>query len=216
MSAIFPNGSVFSIGTTFATAITISGITNANPAVATATAHGLADGDIVMISSGWSRLDNAVCRVAGSDVNTFQLEGIDTSDTQQYPAGAGVGSAREITAFTAISQVTDSQAYGGDQQFFQWVYLEDGLQRQRPTFKNARSLQLTLDYDPDLAWHAALLTADRNGEPHAMRMALPNGSFIYYSMYVSFDGEPTATANQNMQVVANFAFANPRSVRYAS
>jgi len=169
-----------------------------------------------MISSGWSRLDNAVCRVAGSDVNTFQLEGIDTSDTQQYPAGAGVGSAREITAFTAISQVTDSQASGGDQQFFQWVYLEDGLQRQRPTFKNARSLQLTLDYDPDLAWHAALLTADRNGEPHGMRMALPNGSFIYYSMYVSFDGEPTATANQNMQVVANFAFANPRSVRYAS
>ena len=32
----------------------------------------------------------------------------------------------------------------------------DGRQRQRPTFKNTRSLALTLDYDPTLAWHAAM------------------------------------------------------------
>lgn len=215
MAAFFPNGSIVSLGTTYGTAKTITDISNANPGVATSAAHGYSDGDILLISSGWPRLDQAIVRVDNSDSGTFALEGFDTSDTTQFPTGGGAGTAREVTAWTALSQITNSSVTGGEQQFFQWQYLEDGAQRQRPTFKNARTMTFTMDFDASLAWHAALLAADRSGEPHALRVALPAGGTIYYNVYVGFDGEPTLDINQNMQVTASFAFANPRSQRYS-
>lgn len=216
MAAQFPNGTIFSLGTVLGTAVPVTAITNANPGVASATAHGFADGDILVMASGWTELDGRIVRVDGSVTNAFDLEGINTTSTQRFPAGGGAGSAREVSTWVPISQVTDSASSGGEQQFYQWVYLEDGRQRQRPTFKNARSLQLTLDYDPTLAWHSALLAADLAGDPYPLRAALPNGSFLYWNMYVGFDGEPTLNVNQNMQTVATFSFANPLSTRYGA
>jgi hypothetical protein len=212
----FPNGTIFSLGTTYAAPKIISGISNANQGLASSTAHGFGDGDVLVISSGWPRLEGRVARADTILTDSFVLEGIDTSSTNIYPAGAGGGRAVKVTNFVPISQVTDSASSGGEQQFYQWIYVEDGQQRQRPTFKNARSLQLTLDYDPDLAWHNALLNADLINTPHVLMASLPNNSKIYYNMYVSFDGEPTFTANVNQQVVATFSYANPRSTRYAS
>jgi hypothetical protein len=216
MAALFPNGSVFAIATSKATALAVTAITNASEAVATVTGTAPNVGDIVVISSGWAELNGAVARVKAVDTQDVTLEGIDTSDTVRYPAGEGVGSIAVASSWTSFSQVTDSQNSGGEQQFYQWVYLEDGVQRQRPTFKNARSLQITMDYDPSLSWHAALLAADRARTEYVIRLTLPNGDVIFYNMYVSFDGEPTTTINQNMQVVATFSFAYPRSIRYAA
>lgn len=97
-----------------------------------------------------------------------------------------------------------------------WQYLEDGRQRQRPTFKNARSMTVVMDYDPSLPWHDALLAADLTQEVYVLRASLPNGSVIYFSVYVGYDGEPTFVINQNQQVTATFALASPQSTRYAA
>lgn len=217
MSSSFPNGTVFSIATAYASDVTITGISNASPAVASATAHGYSAGDIVILSMP-SRLDQRVFRVAAnaSPTNLFNLEGLDTTSTSIYPSGFGVGTASEASSFVPLSQVTDSQTAGGEQQFYQWVYLEDGRQRQRPTFKNARSLQLTMDYDPSLAWHAALLAADESNTEYVLRAALPGGSYIYYSVFVGFDGEPSFTINENQKTIASFSLASPFSTRYAA
>lgn len=214
MASSFPDGTIFSIGTVLGTAKTISAISNANPGVASATTHGFTDGDIVMLSSGWTALDGQVIRVDGSTTDAFNVEGIDTSDTGQYPAGSGGGSAREVTTWVAMSQVTDVAPSGGEQQFYQWRYMEERTQRQRPTLKTARSMAITLDYDPNLAWHAALLAADRSGSPVPFKATLPSGAEIYWSMYVAFDGEPSFAISENQQVIANFSFNNPRSIRY--
>lgn len=215
MASLFPNGAIVSIGTSYSAAKTITAISNADPGVATAATHGFSDNDILVISSAWPRLDQAIVRVANSDTGTFALEGVDTTDTTLYPTGGGAGTAREVMTWVPLSQITNSTMSGGEQQFFSWQYLEDGVQRQRPTFKNARSMEFTMDFDASLAWHDALLTADRAGTPHALRVALPSGGTIYYNVYVGFDGEPTLDINQNMQVTASFAFANPRSQRYS-
>lgn len=215
MSASFPNGTIFALATTLAAAKSVTAITNANPGAATSTAHGYTDGGILLLNMP-SRLDQRVTRVAGSATNTFNLEGIDTTSTTIYPTGFGVGTAQLATNFVSFSQVTDVQSAGGEQQFFQWVYLEDGRQRQRPTFKNARSMTLTSDYDPSLPWHAALLAADLANTVYVLRATLPTGAVIYYSVYVGFDGEPTFTINQNQQVTISLALANPQSTRYAA
>jgi hypothetical protein len=216
MSSSFPNGSVFAISTVYDVAKTITAVTNANPGVASSTSHGLSDGDIMLLSLASTRLDNRVARVSGSVTNAFNLEGINTTSTTLYPSGFGVGTAKEATTFVSLSQTTGVESSGGEQQYFQWVYLEDGQQRQRKTFKNARALQWTGDYDPALAWHQALLDADEDGTTRILRVTLPSGAKIYWSVEVSFDGEPSFTANQNQQVVATFSLMNPTSTRYAS
>jgi hypothetical protein len=215
MASAFPNGSTFAIATTLASPVTVSGITNANPGVATATAHGYSDGGILLLNMP-SRLDQRVVRVDNSSTNAFDLEGVDTTSTAQYPSGFGVGTAQLASDFVSLSQVTDVTSSGGEQQFNQWTYLEDGRQRQRPTFKNARALSVTLDYDPSLAWHAALISADQAGTVYVIRATLPSGAVIYWSMYVSFDGEPTFDINQNQQVTLSLSFAAPNSTRYAA
>lgn len=213
MSSSFPNGTVFAIAPTLAAAVPITAITNANPGVASAISHGFANGAILLLNMP-SRLDQRVVRVSATAANTFALEGIDTTSTSLYPSGFGVGSAQSATGWVSLSQITDSQSSGGEQQFFQWTYLEDGRQRQRPTFKNARSLALTLDYDPLLAWHAAMLAADQAGTVYPLRATLPGGSVLYYSAYVGFDGEPSLTINENMKTTGSFSLASPFSTRY--
>lgn len=209
----FPNGTIFSIGTSYAATKAVTGITNANPGVASSTAHGYANGNILLLGMP-SRLDNRVVRVSGSAANTFNLEGIDTTSTTLYPSGFGVGTASLVTNFVAMSQVVDIQGSGGEQQFYQWTYAEDGRQRQRPTFKNARVLNLTLDWDPTLAWHAALLTADQLQTPYVLLATLPTGVLLYYGVYVGYDGEPNMQINQNIKTTVSFAFANPQHTRY--
>jgi len=217
MSASFPNGTIFALGTTLAAAKTVTAITNASPAVASSVAHGYSAGDILLLNMP-SKLDQRVVRVVANAAPTdlFNLEGIDTTSTAQYPSGFGVGTAQKVSAFVSFSQVTDVQTSGGEQQFYQWVYLEDGRQRQRPTFKNARSMSLVMDYDPSLAWHAALLAADLAGTVYPLKATLPSGAVLYYSVYVGFDGEPTFTINENQKTTVSLSLASPFSTRYAS
>lgn len=212
MSAYFPNGTIFAIGTAYAATKTISAVSNANPGVATSTAHGYSDADILLLAGMPSaKLDGRVVRVSGSATNSFNLEGINTTSTTIFPSGFGVGTASKVTSFVSLSQITDVQSSGGEQQFYQWVYLEDGRQRQRPTFKNARALQLTLDWDPTLSWHQSLLDADAAQTPYALRATLPNATVLYYGVYVGFDGEPAMTINENIKTVASFSLASPHT-----
>jgi hypothetical protein len=219
MSAIFPNGSTFAISGSLEAAKVVSSISNANPGVASATTHGYTNGDIVVLGNP-SRLDQRVVRVANQATGTFELEGIDTTSTALYPAGFGVGTAQKAgsasTGFTSLSQTVDVAASGGEQQFNQWAYIEDGRQRQRPTFKNARALTLQMHYDPTLAWHAALLDADQKGDVRVLRVSLPTGAKLFYAVYVGFDGQPSIQINENMAVTASFALACPDLTRYAS
>lgn len=217
MASAFPNGSSFAISATYGSPVTISAISNANPAVATAAAHGLSDGDILLINSGWSGLDQRFVRVDESDTGTFKLEGVNTTNTAHYPAGDGVGTAAEVLTWTGVSQVVTSASSGGDPEFYNWKYVDDpsGRQRQRRTGTSAKSLQLTLDDDPTLGWHAALLAASQSRATTCLRVILPNGSKLYYSMEITYDGEPTLTSDQNMQVVATFSHIGDL-MRYSS
>lgn len=207
---------MFSIGTVYGTDITITGISNANPAVATAPENGLANGDVLIVESGWSRLNQAVARAASVSAGTFQLEGYDTTETSIYPTGSGLGNARQVTTWVSMSQVTNSASSGGEPSFYTWKYMEDGNERKRTTGRSARDMTLTFDFDPSLPWHAALYNASLKGTAHVIRASLPLGGTIYWNMTVSFDGEPTFNIDQNMQVTAVFSFENPRSQRYSS
>lgn len=215
MSAKLPDGAIVSLATTYGTAKTVSAITNANPGVATSTAHGFSNGDIVTMVSGWSNLNNRIERVSGSLTNSFNLEGLDTSSTTLYPAGSGTGTATAITAWQQISQIMSFETSGGDQQFTTFSFLEQNFETQIPTVFSAQSIKIGIADDPTLAGYIALKAAADARAVRALRLQLPDGSVLYYQGYVSFNETPTVTKGQVMQVTATFSLQS-RPTRYAS
>lgn len=200
MSVSLPNGAVYSVAATFGiAAIAVTAISNAKPAVVTAAGHALANGDIVEIVSGWPALNGRVARVIDSQAGTFALEGIDTTDTKRFPAGAGIGSVREVLTWTPITQVLDASMAGGEQQFYNYQFLEDtGDERQMPTIRSARSATLQVADDDTLPHYAVLEAADAERKPRPVWLQLPSGARTYYRAYVSFSKVPTLTKNQAM------------------
>ena len=69
---------------------TISGATQADPVVITATAHGFADGDFVVISSvtGMTEVNGKTFIVANKDTDTFELQDVDGNDVDGTGFGA--------------------------------------------------------------------------------------------------------------------------------
>ncbi|MBA1301360.1 phage tail protein [Pseudomonas carnis] len=210
-----PNGATLQIASTYGPAIPVTALSNANPAVASAAAHGLTDGDIIAVTSGWTRLNDRAARVANSLTGTFALENVNTTNLQPYPAGSGLGSVREATGFVEISQITDTNTSGGDQQFTTFGFLADDDDRQLPTTKNPISMSFTVADDPDLPYVAVVEAADEDKQARVLRLNLPGGSSILYNAYVSITSTPTLARNNVMSRVITLSLAG-RSTRYSA
>lgn len=215
MSAKLPDGAIVTLSTTLGSAKTVSALTNANPGVATSTAHGFVNGDIVLMNSGWSNLNQKAVRVAGSVTNNFNLDGIDTSLTSLYPAGSGTGSAQLVGGFTQISQIMGLTTQGGDQQYATFSFLEQNFETQLPTVFSAQSISLEIADDPSLPGYIALKAAADARAFRVLKLQLPDGSFILYYGQISFNETPSLNKGQVMVVKATFAL-QARPVRYAS
>ena len=85
--------------------VTVTAITKANPGVVTATSHGYADGDIVILSSvvGMTEVNGKTFKVSNKDTNTFELENVDgvdvdTSGFTTYSSGGDANKIYEIVS----------------------------------------------------------------------------------------------------------------------
>lgn len=210
-----PNGSTFEVASAYGSAVTITALSNANPAVATAAGHTLENGDVVLITSGWPKLNGRLARVASVAAGTFALEGIDTTDTAKYPAGSGIGSAKPVSTWAQIPQITDVATNGGEQQFATFGFLEEDDDRQLPTTKSPSSMTLTVADDPALAYVSVVEAADEGREQEAARLNLPGGSSILYGVYLSITQTPTLSRNNIMTRAITLSLAG-RPTRYAS
>lgn len=215
MAISLPNGALVAMANGYGSALTVSAITNASPAVASSTGHGLIDGDIVEVTTGWSRLTDKVVKVDQLSADTFGLLGIDTSLTSIYPSGGSAGSVRKVTGFTQLAQILDSSSSGGEQQFLEYQLLEGDAQKRIPTFKSAAGLTFSVADDPDLPGYILASAANDDRLPRAVRITLPSGATIFYNAYISLNKTPSLTVNQIMAVEVTLSLlAEP--VRYAA
>lgn len=216
MSVKLPNGVILALATAYAAADTVSSVTNANPAVATTSAsHGISDGTFMEVTSGWARLNNRIVRAASASGSTLSYEGIDSSNTSNYPASSGGGSVRAITTWTQISQVLDLTTSGGEMQFTNYSFLEQDFESQLPTQASPMTMNISIADDPTLAGYIALKAVADTRTLVALKATLPDSSVIVYNGYVSFNETPSMTKNQVMAVAATFSLQG-RPVRYAS
>ncbi len=215
MAVSLPNGSIVAIASGYGSPVTVSAISNANPGVATAAAHGFVDGDYVEVTSGWSRLTDKVVRVDNATTGAFDLEGIDTTSTSIYPPGGGAGSARKISGFTQLAQIVGSTSSGGEQQFLTYQFLESDAEKRIPTFKSAAGITFNIADDPSLPGYQLAKQANDDRLPRAVRITLNNGAVLLYNAYISLSTIPSLTVNELMTVEVTLSLlAEP--VRYAS
>lgn len=220
MSVYLPNGSKFFIASTYAADKTFSSISNASAAVASFAADpALIVNDIVEVTSGWERLNKRVCRVSaisGAGPYLVTLEGIDTSDTDLYPAGNGAGTMREISAWTEITQVETPSTSGGEQQFVTYQLLSDDQEKRLPSNRSAQGFQLTFFDDPTLAWYATVQSAsDNNQTLYGVKIELKSGARIYMNGYWTLKELPEMAANTPMKSTIDVGLEG-RVTRYAS
>jgi hypothetical protein len=216
MPSLMINGAKYAVATVLAAPAVFTAVTNADPAVATAVVPP-AQGDVMLLASGWSELDGAPVRAGAVTANSFELENYDTTDVIRFPVGEGIGAFQVASAFVNLPKIHDIQAAGGEQNFATRQYVDDssGKQVQAPTFKSAQSRTYMLDYDPTKPHFDALIDLDRKKELVIMRETLPNGDVIYYAGYLSFNKEPTRALNEFMSNQMTFSLSSD-SIRYAA
>ena len=216
MAVTLPNGSLIHIGSAYGSALTVTAVTNASPAVVTSTAHGLSDGDYVVFTSGWSRLNGRTFRIDNSTTDTFELEGIDTSDTDVYAAGSGTGSVKKVSTWTQIQQVLNTATAGGEQQFTDYQFLESDAATRIPTFKSPAQFTLSVADDPSLPGYVAAKAANDDRAPRALRLSLSNGGKLCYYSYVTMASSPSLTVNEVMALEMTASHLNPEVTRLSS
>jgi hypothetical protein len=214
MSITLAVGTTVSIAETYGTARAMSAISNANPAVATLEAsHGVIVGDIVQVASGWDLLNNRLVRVSAVDVNDVTLEGIDTSDTDLYPAGSGTGSVREVTAWQEVTQITRQiNVSGGETTYADTSTLKNRQDQRIPVSRTPVDVQLPVYDDPDLAWVAVVQAAD--AIETGGRFVYPNGRRVYFAGFWTV-GDVATIEDSTLRNRVDVSFAS-RPTSYAS
>lgn len=215
MAYYFPEGSRFYFSQNFAAAVTVTGATNANPAVLTAAAHGLVDNDEFLFTSGWEDATDMVYKADQLTTSTLSPLGLDTTDTDFFPASSGVGTIQKVNGWTEVPQVLSIATSGGDPRFTPISPLARRNDINVPTGFNAASMTLTLGHDPANVNFQAMQAIARRLSPVAMKIVLGGGGSMYGYGYLSVSEIPSLNKGQVNQVNAALTMLG-RPMAYAT
>jgi len=190
-----------------AAAVTITAISKANPAVATAASHGYANGDYVLLKiQGMTQLNSRVVRVANVTASTFELEGIDSTNFDTF----GSGTAELITFATTLATVAGVSSSGGGFDFIDTTTIHDTIKTQVPGTASALSYTFDNNWDiSDAALNAMKLASDTQSE-RAFLFTFPNGQRMVFNGYVGASLVPGGSAQDKVTTSTTVtAFGSP-------
>ena len=179
MAYYFPEGTKVYYSVTFAAAKTITGVTNASPAVATSTSHGYTDLDPVLLLSGWEDANNTVWEVDQQTADTFNITGLDSTSTTYYPAGSGTGTAQKVSTWVEVPQILTINSNGGGTKYGTVSPLATRNDIKTPIGFEAMSIDLGLGYDATNATWQAMLALTRAFTKVAIKIVVPGGGRLY-------------------------------------
>lgn len=212
-----PKGTVHSLATVLASAKNITAISNAAEAVCTSVAHGLTNGDIVLVTSGWGRLNLRAFRIKAVTTDNFTLESANTLSTDFYtPGGGGGGVVQEVTTWVDLDRTMNHNSSGGDGKTVNVSFIESDVDIVLNDGFNAVSR--TFDMDADMIGtpaYTALKSASDTDSFTIVRRRAKSGALSYIPSKVSFNEEETLTEGQIVSVKGTFNAQNV-STRYAA
>lgn len=189
--------------------LTISAITKANPGVVTSTAHGLSNGDYVVVTttSGMSQVSNKVVRVANKTNDTFELEGINTTSYDTFVAGT----CNKITWGTSITTATTMSSGGGSFDFIDVTTIHDDRKKEIPGLAQAQTYTFDNLWDAADAGQIAMKAASDAQAQRAFKFTFgTGGKIMVFTGYVGFSGAPAGNAQDKVTTPATItAYGTP-------
>lgn len=196
-----------------AASVAITGITKANPGVATSVAHGFSNGDILYLTSvGMHQINEKVVRVANKQNDTFELEGVDTTLFDTFTSGG----AEKVTLGTSITSATSISASGGEFDFIDTTTIHSNAKSQIPGLPSAISFSMDHIWDSTDAGQAAMKVASDNQGRRVFKFTFgTGGKVLYFAGYVGYTGLPGGQA-QGLVTTSAVITMNGTPTYYAS
>lgn len=215
--ARLPTGTVHSVATVLSAEKNVTEISNAAEALVTSAGHGFANGDIVLITSPWGRLNLRAFRIKSSTANDFVIEGGNTSNTDLYSSGGGGGGkVQKVTTWVDLDKTLNHSSSGGDPKTVNVKFIESEVEIVLNDGFNAVSR--TFDMDADMIGtpaYSALKTLSDTDAFTIVRRRSKSGALSLIPAKVAFNEEETLTEGQIITVKGTFNAQNI-STRYAS
>ena len=196
---------------TLDTAVTITALTTDNPGAATATSHGLLAGDIIVfnVAGGMVELDGQAVRVGTvADVNTFELEDLDTSGYSTWTAGT----CQEVTAWETLGNSQTISAPDPSPEKIDITTLIDKVKQSAFGLPEAPDGTITGLYDPAAAGVLEVKEATKNNEDRVLRVTWAGGETTLFNALMS--GGSGFDLQQNQAATANIAFTPVKDIMY--
>ena len=196
-----PTGTISSVATVLAAAKTVTGISNAAEAVVSSTAHGYSVGNVVLIFSGWGRLNYRAFRVKSVTTDSFVLEGCDTTNTDFFPTGGGAGTVRVVSTWVDLDRTLNHSSSGGDPKVVTVKFTESDVET---TINDGfTAVQRTFEMDADLIGtpgYNALKALSQTQASTIVRRRAKTGAFSLIPGTVSFNEEEIEGEGQIVRV----------------
>jgi hypothetical protein len=184
-----------SMQSALASAVTITGITNANPGVVSwSTGTDPTNGQFVILQVVGmnNKLANKVVRVANVNGagNTFELEGVDTTTFGSFSSGTF----QVITFGTSIGILRDVSGTGGEPEELDATTMHDSIRQIEYGAATAQRFSGTALWDPSDAGFVALKAASDTGANRAFLFTFETGFKYTFYGRVFASGAPTGSA----------------------
>ena len=99
------------IAATYGASKTVTAVTKASPGVATSTAHAMANDVVGYFNavSGMAQLEKQACRVKNTATNSFELQGLNTTNYSDFTSGTFI----PVATWVTLSESTSYEIGGG-------------------------------------------------------------------------------------------------------
>lgn len=181
------------VGITEGSTDTVTAISKANPGVASATAHGNANGVIGYLTGveGMTELEGQAVAVDDTATDAFDLEGIDTTNFGTFTDSCVF---TPISAWATLSVLTQYEIPNAEADQLDVTTLLDNQKQSEAGMLAAQNVTFSGFSDPQLAAMAAVEAAARDGELLVFKITFPNGERRVFRGQPSLPGESVSVS----------------------
>lgn len=191
MSNVKGRGVRVEIAATYSTVKTVTAVTQASTAVATSSAHGLANDTVGYFDTvtGMAQLLNQACRVKNTAANNFDLQGLNTTNYSAFTAGTF----KPVATWVTLAESTSYAIGGGSSDKLDATTLIDIVRKEELGLLPVQSVTMSvIAQDTPSAAMQVLESAVQTQGLVVVRITLGNGAVRI------FTGEP-GTAGEDVQ-----------------
>lgn len=184
-------GVTVEIAATYATAKTVTAVTKANPGVATSTSHGMANDTVGYWSgvTGMAQLEGQATRVKNQATNSFDLQGLNTTNYSTFTAGTFV----PVATWVTLSEARSYSIGGGASEKLDVTRLIDITKQEEQGLLPVGNVTIeVLAQDTPSAAMLLLESAVQTQGAVVVRITLANGAVRVFRGEPSLPGEDVA------------------------